>query len=221
MLDRIFLLSHPKFHERNLNFIIETFINNNYPLQFIFNIIQTRLKSLFTNNKRTKKQVTDIPEEERINGWFLIPYIQKVTDKFKNIASSIKAKLAFFSINKLGRIIKAQKDTLLPGFNKNIVNKLSGEDCDVTYVGQTKKKLNTRISEHRRDINKKPGKHSVITEHRINNNHEFKWDKKYLIKKILLQKIDIGNDKHQITKKCVEYAIRHRTFTTDICRNIE
>jgi len=90
VIDRIFSLSHPKFHERNLNFIIETFINNNYPLQFKFNTIQTRLKSLF--NKRTKKQVTDIPEEERINSWFLIPYIQKVTDKFKNIASNIKAK---------------------------------------------------------------------------------------------------------------------------------
>jgi len=57
MIDKIFLLSHPKFHERNLNFIIDTFINNNYPLQFIFNTIQTRLKSLF--NKKTKKQVTD------------------------------------------------------------------------------------------------------------------------------------------------------------------
>jgi len=50
--------------KRNLNFIIETLINNNYPLQFIFNTIQIKLKSLF--NKRTKKQVTDIPEEERI-----------------------------------------------------------------------------------------------------------------------------------------------------------
>jgi len=37
-IDRIFLLSYPKFHERNLSFIIETFINN-YPLQFIFNTI--------------------------------------------------------------------------------------------------------------------------------------------------------------------------------------
>jgi len=70
------------------------------------------------NNKRTKKQVTDILEEERINGWFLIPYIQKVTDKFKIIVSSIKVKLALFGLNKLGRIIKAQKDTLSPGFNK-------------------------------------------------------------------------------------------------------
>jgi len=35
MIDRIFLLSHPKFHERKLNFIIETFINNNYSLQCV------------------------------------------------------------------------------------------------------------------------------------------------------------------------------------------
>jgi len=68
MIDRIFLLSHPKFHERNLNFIIETFINNNYLLQFIFNALQTRLKSFF--NKKTKKQVTDIPEEERLIAGF-------------------------------------------------------------------------------------------------------------------------------------------------------
>jgi len=33
--------------------------------------------------------------------------------------------------------------------------------------------------------------------------------------------VDIENDKHQITKKCVEYTIRHRTLTTDICQNIE
>jgi len=70
----------------------------------------------------------------------------------------------------LGRILEAQKDILSLGFNKNIVYKLSCKDCDATYVGQTKRKLNT---EHRRDINKKTGKHFVITEHRINNNHEF------------------------------------------------
>jgi len=128
----------------------------------------------------------------------LIPYIQKVTD-LKNIASSIKAKLAFFNFNKLGRIIKAQKDTLSPGFNKNIVYKLSCKNCDVTYVDiQMKRKLNTRISEHRRDINKKTGKHSVITEHRINNNHEFNGDnpeildkEKYYYRRLISEMINI------------------------------
>jgi len=49
----------------------------------------------------------------------------------------------------LGRIIKAQKDTLSIGSNKNIVYKLSYKNCDATYVGQTKRKLMTRISEYR------------------------------------------------------------------------
>jgi len=60
---------------------------------------------------------------------------------------------------------------------------LSCKDCDATYVGQTKKKLNTRTSEHRRNINKKTGKHSVITEHRINNNYEFNWDNPEILDK--------------------------------------
>jgi len=60
-------LSHPRFHEKNLKFIIETFVNNNYPLQFIFDTIHMRLKSLF--NKRTKKQgnSTGNSNEERTN----------------------------------------------------------------------------------------------------------------------------------------------------------
>jgi len=169
-------LSHPRFHEKNLKFIIETFINNNYPVHFIFNTIHMRLKSLF--NKRTKKQITDNTNEERTS-WFLILFIKKVTDKFKNIANRLKAKLVFFSLNKLGRITKGQKDILPTKCNKNIVYKLSCKNCDATYVGQTKRKLNTRVLEHKNDINKKTGKHSVITEHRLDKNHEFDWDKKF------------------------------------------
>jgi len=46
MIDTIFLLLHPKFYERNLNFI-ETFINNNYPLQFIFTQYTDKIKIIF------------------------------------------------------------------------------------------------------------------------------------------------------------------------------
>jgi len=83
MIDRVFLLSHPRLHEKNFKFIIETFISNNYPLQFIFDAIHMRLKSLL--NKQTKKQITKNTNEERTN-WFVISFIKKVTDKFKNIS---------------------------------------------------------------------------------------------------------------------------------------
>jgi len=54
-----------------------------------------------------------------------------LTEKFKNIANIIKTKLAFFSNQKLDRIIRAQKDFLPTGLNKNVVYKLSCKNCDV------------------------------------------------------------------------------------------
>jgi len=38
MIDRAFLLSHPKFHQKNFNFIIDTLLSNDYPLQFILTL---------------------------------------------------------------------------------------------------------------------------------------------------------------------------------------
>ncbi|KYQ58872.1 hypothetical protein ALC60_02120, partial [Trachymyrmex zeteki] len=43
-VDRAFLLSHPKYHKENLNFIIRTFLANDYPIKFIFNTFNSRLK---------------------------------------------------------------------------------------------------------------------------------------------------------------------------------
>jgi len=51
MVDRVFLLSESKFHEKNVTFIINTLLNNDYPLNFIFNTINNRLKSFIKKNK--------------------------------------------------------------------------------------------------------------------------------------------------------------------------
>jgi len=180
MVDRIILLSHPKYHEKNLNFMIETFLGNGYPLKFIVDTITIRLKKLF--NKKTKKQNENI-NDDGYKGWFLIPFIPNVTEKFKNIANMLKSKLSFISLHKLGRIIKAQKDTLPVCSNKNVVYKLNCKDCNVTYIGQTKRRLNTRIMEHKKDINKINGKHSVITEHRLECIHDFDWNNPTILDK--------------------------------------
>jgi len=55
IVDRVFLLSYPKFHPENLRFVIKVLLNNNYPLlKFIFNTINTRLKFLFSNQFHRK-----------------------------------------------------------------------------------------------------------------------------------------------------------------------
>jgi len=47
--------------------------------------------------------------------------------------------------NKLGRFIKVQKDRNTLMDNNNVKYKISYMNCDESYVGQTKRKLKTRL----------------------------------------------------------------------------
>jgi hypothetical protein len=49
MVDRAFLLSDLKFHKKNIEFIVDTLLTNDYPA-FIFETINSRLKSLIHKN---------------------------------------------------------------------------------------------------------------------------------------------------------------------------
>jgi len=76
---------------------------------------------------------------------------------------------------------------------------------DVIYIEKTKRKLNTRISKHRRDINKKTDKHFVITEYRLNNNHEINLDhpeildkEKYYYRRLISEMINIKSQKNTL-----------------------
>jgi len=194
MVDRAVLLSHPKYHAKNLEFIINTFVQNDYPLEFIFNTINSRLRSL--TKKRGTSNNKNYNTGEKIH-WFTVPYFQNISEKFKNFLVSPDIKLAFYSLNKLDCIIRGHKDPLLNQSKKNVVYKISCKDCDATYVGQTKRKLNTRITEHRNQINNK-SKTTVITEHRLSHNHNFDWlnveildNERYYWKRIISEMIHI------------------------------
>jgi len=143
-------------------------------INFIFNTINLRLKTMV--NKRTIIHTNNENNNNcsKIN-WFTIPYFLNISERFKNIIKNQNVKLSFYSLNKLELIIKAQKDRLPDYSKKNVVYKISCNDCDATYVGQTKRKLNTRITEHRSQIKSKSSHRTVITEHRLRYNHEFNW----------------------------------------------
>ncbi|EFN62673.1 hypothetical protein EAG_00345, partial [Camponotus floridanus] len=42
LTDRVFKLSHPRFHEKNLSVIMDILLKNGYPIKLIFNTIKNR-----------------------------------------------------------------------------------------------------------------------------------------------------------------------------------
>jgi len=104
-------------------------------------------------------------------------YIKSISEKFKNIINGTVSRVSFYSMNKLSRLIKAQKDSLSKSSNMNVIYKINCKDCDASYVGQTGRQLKTRISEHKNHINRNTSAHSVITEHRLHRSHDFDWER--------------------------------------------
>ena len=108
--------------------------------------------------------------------FFTIPYIKTFSEKFKNIAKKLSSSLAFSVSHPLKKYIKTGKDTIEKFSQNNLVYKISCINCEAVYVGQTKRQLKTRLKEHRQDINKKNGQLSVVSNHRLELDHEFDWE---------------------------------------------
>ncbi|KYN22113.1 hypothetical protein ALC57_05496, partial [Trachymyrmex cornetzi] len=220
MVDRAFLLSHPRYHRDNFNYIIRTFLDNDYPIDFIFDTINLRLRSLF--KRRTLRQTDKPKTDTSTSSWFTIPFLPCVYKKFKNIIKNLDVKLSFFSLNKMDGIIKAQKDVLPHESRKNVVYKINCKDCNASYVGQTSRKLKTRINEHKNDINRKNGNMSVISEHRLQFQHEFDWsnteildDERYYGKRMVSEMLNIKMQDNGLNLKS-DTEFLHHAYTSII-----
>lgn len=174
LIDRAFRLSHPIFHQKNLEFVVCILLRNGYPLSFIFSILAERIKTLIfsgDNDKNTETNITDT----HTKFFFNIPYVPNFSEQFLPVVRDLQMKLSYTGLNKMNKLIHPLKDQLQKELHNNVVYKISCNDCDASYVGQTSRLLKTRIAEHRNHISRNTNQHSVITDHRLTN-HEFAWD---------------------------------------------
>jgi len=167
-------LSHPEFHKDNFNFIINTLIDNGYPLNLIFSVIKRRL---YCRSKTCKLQKRNGSENSLVTNpqpYFTIPYVSCIANKFIQVFKNISfCKLSFSCLNKLNKFIKVHKDMLSTTTRSNVVYKIECSNCDASYVGQTKRLLKDRLCEHRNHIKRNSSQISVITNHRKKSQSRF------------------------------------------------
>jgi len=106
----------------------------------------------------------------------VLPYVPPLSEFISSNIDKSKANIGFRCLNKLSRFIKVHKDLDHTSYKNNVIYNIACNNCDATYVGQTKRQLRTRIREHKNNIKLDQSKHSVISEHILKFNHSFDWD---------------------------------------------
>jgi len=182
LIDRTILLSHPKYHEKNLERVINTLLNNCFPLPFIFTTINKRIKML-ANTIVQDINIKDQMLQTNRKNFFTIPYIKSISESFLPIVKKYGYDVAYSVPNTLNKIIRRGKDRIDPMSQNDVVYKINCLNCDNSYVGQTKRQLSTRLKEHMSDIKKKNDTLSVISNHRLEYNHDMNWGEATILDK--------------------------------------
>ena len=107
----------------------------------------------------------------------VFPYIRSISNKITKFINKSKNMIGYRCLNELNKFIKVHKDKNQYDNSNNVIYKVNCNNCDASYVGQTKKQLQTRIKEHRNNIKLDQSKYSAISKHITETNHDFDCEK--------------------------------------------
>ena len=111
---------------------------NNYPSSFI---------------NKCERSLSKPPEDLPTNGFVVLPYVQRISEKIGRILRQQEIKVAYKplkTVNSLFPRPKSQNDVDRP--RSGVVYKINCTNCNFVYYGQTERPLKTRITEHKRAV---------------------------------------------------------------------
>ena len=145
------------------NYSDNVFNKNNYNKDFVRRNTYKNTEPNVTNNDATP--VTTVT----------IPYVRGTSETIARILQPYNIRVAHKPITTLRQLLTKVKDKDEPNRRQGAVYKIKCCDCQATYIGETGRNLNVRLTEHKRatrngDIN------NHIAEHHLQTNHRIDWD---------------------------------------------
>ena len=139
-----------------------------------------------------KKQPSKKDNTEKSKGLVIIPYVEKLTETATRIFRKHNIATAVRPHTTLRKILVHPKDKLDPLSTTDCVYEIPCANCDHTYVGETGRRFETRLKEHKKETEKvaqskgtftrQTRKQSVgeqsksaIADHAVQHNHVINW----------------------------------------------
>lgn len=144
-------------------------IQNDFPPRFIDKYINLRIEKI--RKPRVNNNVEKVFDTDKL---VVVPYIHENHKQLKNILKKHNFNVVFKPCKNNSGVFRNLKDPI-PLYNKtNVVYEIpcKGKDCNGVYIGQTKRKLKTRIDEHIRSCRLDEAS-SALVRHSHTQNHLF------------------------------------------------
>ena len=134
-------LQHPTNQARWRNYLYETFLKSNYPKNFINKI---------TSQKRwTQENINTFPDEtQQDKKRKPVPYIHTVSERTARVLRQYNVEVAHKPTIKHAANFTRHKDRTTNTDRRNAIYMFPCRDCPQQYIGETSKKVETRLTEH-------------------------------------------------------------------------
>ncbi|XP_058840132.1 uncharacterized protein LOC131695616 [Topomyia yanbarensis] len=151
---------------------------NHYPYWFVRKILKDRVHKHYNGLQHNKDATAEM-------AYVAVPYVAGLSEKLEKILRKHDTKLAFKPKDKIKNIIFSKlKDPIPPGKQKNVVYSIPcGTGDGKTYVGQTGRRLETRVAEHKNDAKKKDAR-TGLAQHTLQEGHIFDFDNTRILERI-------------------------------------
>jgi len=154
-----------KYLQEEIEFLVKVFAENGHDRDV--------LKRMVDNYLNTNDPGEEVSTERRKS--VKIPWIPKIGPKLRKVYKNNGVDVIFTSTPNLGKILCNHKYPLPPNSRPGVY-KVSCGCGSATYVGETKKKVSTRIREHERDVFHGRWDKSGLSEHARSCSSDFKFD---------------------------------------------
>lgn len=153
-------------YRRELNTIYNIAVANGYDRRMIDNIVRNKI------NKQVTGLLYAVPRERVIHNYqSSMAYVGKISDKISKLLKNNDVHVAFRTTNTVRRAICNGKEKTEVG-RKSGIYKLTCNQCNSVYVGQTGRSFDIRYKEHISAYRNARPERSHFAEHLLNTGHQ-------------------------------------------------
>ena len=117
----------------------------------------------------------DEEQEKEKEPLVVIPYVAGMSEDIRRVCRKLNIRVVFKSGRTLRSMFTKAKDTLPLGKQSNVVYRIPCS-CSQVYIGETKRRLETRLKEHWDACERGMMEKSALAEHAWENYHPIDWE---------------------------------------------